>query len=450
MFLNYISILFLIFIGHLKFIFGLKSSNAKLYYSCLYLFSKQTFRLPKSARKDFLIIIRTYYFVIKHIFLVKPEIHLLAEGNVAAFDSGFNAEEKRMQYLKHFNVTPTYFLSRQNLIGSTGILQACVHFFFVTLFFISLLPFSFAKNKVNYAMLLREIVEWTNLINIFKKNKIDKLYHFCIYEKDANFLTYLLNKKNIWVSKITSEVPLDFANKIIITNELCLCFAYQVEEVEAFKTTMFYDRLQVWLPEMQISYLENYNNRKFEIPLNTIGFYSSALWLRKKMNHSPADIGSYDVEETLLKNIAQYLVKNKNLKLIIFTHPLEKRTLENSTLTKQYYKDIFGTEMEKNVELSDDKIKSTEMFHKVNIGIAVFSTIVFERLSLGFKTILAPFGKKDFPLIASPFRNICVYSKEELFEVINKNLNLTKDLFFENNGISSYRSSTIQLNYNLN
>ncbi len=450
MFLNYLFILFNIFLGHLKFLFGLRSSNPKLYYVSLYLFSKQTFRLPKSAQKDFLIIIKTYFFVLKQIFFVKPEIHILDTGNVVAFDSGFNAEEKRLQYLKHFNVTPGYFLSRQNLIGSLSILQACVHFIFVTLFFISLLPFSFAKNKVNYAMLLREIVEWTNLISIFKKNKINKLYHFCIYEKDANFLTYLLNKKNIWVSKITSEVPLDFANKIIVTNELCLCFAYQVEEVEAFKTTMFYDRLQVWLPEMQISYLNNYSNRTFEIPLNTIGFYSSALWLRKKLNHTPADIGSYDVEEILLRNIAQYLVKNRNLKLIIFTHPLEKRTAENSLLTKQYYEDIFGTEMEKNIELSDDKIKSTEIFHKVNIGIAVFSTIVFERLSLGFKTILAPFGKKDFPLMSSPFRNICVYTKEELFEIMDKNLNLTKAHFFENNGISSYRSSTIELNYNLN
>ena len=90
------------------------------------------------------------------------------------------------------------------------------------------------------------------------------------------------------------------------------------------------------------------------------------------------------------------------------------------------------------VELTDTTIKSTEAFAKVNIGISVFSTIIFERISLGFKTILAPLDKKDFPLSGSPFRNICAYTREELFSKLDKNLSMNNKEFFEVNNVSAY------------
>lgn len=445
----YFSIIPRLFAAHVLYLTGLKF-NKKLYYASIYLFSKQSFRLPQSAKSDVLIIIRRYLATVKKIVNTKPMFHNMGTEAIAAFDSDFIAEEKRLQYLAWFNVKPGYFFSREYLNGSVNFLHACIHLFFVSLFTLLVLPFSFSRRRVSYALLLTETVEWANLLWLFKKHTITKVYHHNIYEKDANFLAYLLMKRNVSVSKITSEVPLVFANKIILTNELCLCFAYQAEEAEAFKETMFYDKLTVWLPEMQISYIDKYKNKVFDIPVNAIGFYSSAFWLRKKLNHSIADVGSYDVEENLLGFVAEYLKRNETLRMVVFTHPYEKNTPENYKLAMEHYSRYFPHELMSRVEFTGQGERSTDEFQKVNIGISVFSTIMFERISLGFKTILAPLDKKDFPLEKSPFRNICAYSKEELFRKLDENLPYSKKEFFDKNNIPGYFHASVNLDYKLN
>ena len=413
---------------------GNKTADKKLYYSAIYLFSKQSFRLPQSAKKDLFIIFKTYFTVLKDIFTKKPDIKKVSEGNVGVFDSSYNAQEMRIEYLKHFGVSGNYFISRENLSGSLNVVMDLLRNSF--LYFL-ICGFFFSRRRVNYALLLRETLEWRNLILLLKKNNITKLYHFCIYEKDANMLSHILAKHNIQTVKITSEVPLTFANKIIVADEIKLCFGYQNEEVKAFKDTIFSDKIETWMPEMQMNYRDKYEV-KTELPQNSIGFYSSAFWLRKKLNHSVADVGSYDAEEELLNFVADYLKQNTEVKLILFTHPYEKRSEELFTQTKQHYLKIFGADLMPRIELTNTKERSTDAFDKVNIGISVFSTIMFERISMGFKTILAPLDTKNFPLTGSPFRNICAYTREELFSKLDKNLPLSNDEFFEVNEIKSY------------
>ncbi len=421
--------------AYFKYRFKGKDSDPKLYYSALYLFSKQSFRLPQSAKKDIFIILKTYFSIIKQIFTQKPDIRRISGGNVGVFDSGYNAQDMRLAYLKHFGVEGNYFISRENLSGSLNVFMDLLR----TNFLCSLVGiFAFSKRRVNYALLLKETLEWRNLITLLKKHNITKLYHFCIYEKDANMLSYILSKHHIQTVKITSEVPLTFANKIIVADEIKLCFGYQNEEVNAFKETIFTNKIETWMPEMQMTYLDKYKDREFDLPVNTIGFYSSAFWLRKKLNHSIADVGSYDVEEELVKYISEYLSAHANLKLILFTHPYEKRTAEVFSQTKEHYTRLFGAALMERVTLTDASVRSTDVFNTVNIGLSVFSTIMFERLSLGFKTILAPFDTKNFPLPGSPFRHICAYTKEELFSKLDKNLPLGNTEFFELNDIKNY------------
>jgi hypothetical protein len=378
-----------------------------------------------------------------------PEIKKTTNGNIAVLDSTKNSEA-RSNYLSNFGIRPDLFLSREQLSGSASFGQKFLSFFLVTKVFSLCWLGCFSRNRADYALLMRESIEWFNLLSILKKNKIKEIYMFCIYEKDSNMLAYLLMKKGIKVNKITSEVPLTFANRIILTNKLILCFNYQKEEVEAYKKTIFFDEMETWFPEAQGAYLHLYNNKTFDIPQNTIGFYSSALWLRKKLNHSIADVGSYDAEEEVLKFLVDYIEERKNLKLIVFTHPYEKRTEENQKLSKTYYENLIGKNLADRIIVSGKETISTQSFQKVNVGVSLFSTIMFERLSLGFKTILTPIDKKDFPLQNSPFRNICAYSKEELFKKLDSNLSLGKEGFFKSNGINDYPNKSVNLNYKLN
>lgn len=445
----YFSILFRIFGGWFLYIFGLRSIHPKLYYSSIYLFGKQSFRLPQSAKADFFIILKTYINTVRSVLKPGPEIKGESNNGIAVLDSTIKGADVRANYLGLFNIKPDLFLARELLSGSLTVTQRVLGVVLATNLFAFFWLGSFSKNRVAYALLIKEGVEWMNLFVILKRNRIKELYMFCIYEKDSNMLSYLLMKRKVKVNKITSEVPLTFANKIIVADKVILCFNYQKEELEAYRESMFFNETETWLPEAQGAYLHLYKDKKFQVPQQVIGFYSSAFWLRKKLNHSIADVGSYDVEEQVLKYVSEYLVKHKNLRLTIFTHPYEKRMEETWEDTQNYYRSVLDSTIIERVDVTGKETISTQTFNAVNIGISVFSTIMFERINLGFKTILTPMDKKDFPLVNSPFRNICAYSKEELFLKLDRNMNLSKDEFFEENSISNYVNSSVNLNYNL-
>lgn len=449
MIVSYFLIVTRVFGAWFIYIFRLKALHPKLYYSSIYLFSKQSFRLPQSAKADFLIVFKTYINVLKSVFQNSSENEKAGNGSIAVLDSAISGADLRANYLSLFNVKPDLFLGRESLADSQKFGQRVLGLFLATKLFSFFWLGSFSRNRAAYALLLKESVEWLNLLTILKRNGITKLYMFCIYEKDSNMLAHILMKRKIKVNKITSEVPLTFANKIIVADKIILCFNYQKEELEAYKKTMFYTETETWLPEAQGAYLNLYNNKNFEVPQQTIGFYSSAFWLRKKLNHSIADVGSYDAEEEVLKFVSEYLVQNPNLKLVIFTHPYEKRTEELWKDTLAYYRSVLSPQVLNRVEITEKGISSTHTFNKVNIGISVFSTIMFERINLGFKTILTPIDKTDFPLLDSPFRNICAYSKSELFLKLNRNMSLGQKEFFVTNGIEGYVSNKTNINYNL-
>lgn len=449
MIFSYFLIITRVYAAWFLYIFRLKVLHRKLYYSSIYLFSKQSFRLPQSARADFFIIFKTYFNTLKPVFGKGQGVQKTGTGSVAVLDSTLKGMDDRVNYLSHFSIKPDLLLGREVLFGDASLGQKLLAFFLAT----KLLSFfwlgSFSRNRASYALLIKESVEWLSLLAILKRNKISELYMFCIYEKDSNMLAHILMKHRIKVNKITSEVPLTFANKIIVADKIILCFNYQKEELEAYKETMFYKETEIWFPEAQGAYIHLYNNKKFEVPQQTIGFYSSAFWLRKKLNHSIADVGSYDAEEEVLKYLSDYLSQRQNIKLIIFTHPYERRTEEIFKDTMTYYKSVLNPSIMNRVEVTGKETVSTQTFQKVNIGVSLFSTIMFERINLGFKTILAPIDKKDFPLADSPFRNICAYSKDELFIKLDINLVLSKADFFRANGIENYISGKAEINYSL-
>ncbi len=67
-----------------------------------------------------------------------------------------------------------------------------------------------------------------------------------------------------------------------------------------------------------------------------------------------------------------------------------------------------------------------------------YSSLLFERLYFGFKTIFYTLYSDDFPLKESSINNICAFSEEELESLINACLPLTDNEFFEKMNIKNY------------
>jgi hypothetical protein len=282
-----------------------------------------------------------------------------------------------------------------------------------------------------------EILESYQLLRICKKLKVKELYYFNIFEKDSNLNALLLKKTNIKVIKITSEVPLAIWNSRIIADKICLCSAYQFEEINYFKETMFFKEIEMWGPE-KMMYVKNL----YDMPLfikseqKTLGFYSTGAWLRKLNNDIDQGFNMTENEELLKVYLKEYCYLRPEVKLQIFLHPREKKS-EVFDRTKEYYNETFKG-------ITFDIINSTtstsEFFQLSDIAVAFNSTIMYERLYFGFKSILMPLSFKDFPIKNSSLSNICVYNKDELFSKLDNSFVMSPKFFFEFNRLEVYKN----------
>jgi len=400
-----------------------------------------TFRLPGKSRRDPIICLRIYKRILFDVFKNQtPFKKYDSNSGQAILDGNLDSTDLRYNYIEKFSgARNDLIIAKDNLLHFSGLSMSLFTIFilfvtFVPVFLISL----FSKDKIHYPFLVKEYLECLLLQQILSRNKITHLNYFCIYERDANLCAYILMKSGIYVNKIPSEVPLHFWNKIVVANQLSFCFAYQVEEFEAFKATMFVEKTEHWAPEKILESPARFQTpRQIKInPLYDIGFFSSANWLRYLKGDVDMEHNDRENEKLILDTLVN-LTAERNLSLRIFAHPLEKIE-ENHEATKNYYHNILKNP---GISLADFDKPSIEGFDEINTAISLYSTLMFERIHLGFKTILAPFDYHDFPLKSSPFKNICVSNTSELKVKIEESLPLSDKVFFEKYKLINYTNS---------
>ena len=118
-------------------------------------------------------------------------------------------------------------------------------------------------------------------------------------------------------------------------------------------------------------------------------------------------------ETFLLNSLKSFLEKHSEFQLIIFPHPKERKDEE----FESYYSSLLK---ESNYVIAPSELKSSENFFKVNIGLMAYSTLLFERLALGYKTFIGTQFQTSFPLEGSPLKNLCLSSFEELESEIGR------------------------------
>jgi hypothetical protein len=287
----------------------------------------------------------------------------------------------------------------------------------------------FDSRRVNLALVIREVVEWAAVESEILAYQSNQYFDFTPFEKDSNALAYILIQKGIHVTKIPSPGPLFTHHSFIIGNEVIISSAYQLEEIPNFKNWNV-DKINLWPPEQYHNYKLSYEHHPLA-PKHTIGFYSHGEWVRRKEGHADPGLGILENEMFLLVSLRIFLAKNNQFKLIIFPHPKERNHPEFS----DHYHSIFN---ETNYEIASIEMKSNLSFYEVNIGLMAYSTLMFERLAMGYKTLLGTALKTNFPQANSPLNNICVsdmFSLEEALLIADKE---TDEEFFLRNGLQNY------------
>ena len=416
----------------------LNKPSSKIQFAAHSLF-RPTFRTPQSERYSLLLVLVKYLNFVKILFFVKNDkknafVSHNANGTYVydILESSYAQREKYVNYFSKENVSGGIY--KNELYFSSSMPSALVIFILATLcvpfiFIVSL----FKKDKAPYAMILKEILENINFLNLVDELKISKIFFFSIYEKDSNICTLLLNKKGVHVSKIPSEVPLGLWNKNILADTLCICNGYQYEELKEFKDSIFIKDTEFWGPERLLDNIDKYSH-PVETKKKRIGFYSTGTWIRKLENHIEQGLDMQQMEADVKIAVRNFCLTNTEYSLFIFLHPRERWPKYIDRTIEKYNTDFKGI----NFQLVDSDVKSSNSFELIDIGVAFQSTIAYERLYYGFKTILMPIGYVGFPISTSGMRNICAFSEEEFFEKIKVADSMTNTQFFEKNNIRHF------------
>ncbi|HXP53276.1 MAG TPA: hypothetical protein VN922_25250 [Bacteroidia bacterium] len=414
----------------------LPKSTGKYYLSGKKLFSL-AFRYPDKSKNSFSFFMKSYVNAVFSGKLKMADVcHVYNEGNVFFYDndSSSSNEKARISHIEYFLKKPINgSIWKDMLLGYFSFADKFLQVFFETLLFIFLLPAGlFARYRGSVGLIFTEYIELVNLLKVIKKQKVSVLYYYSIYEKDSNISSIALQNAGVKINKITSLTPIKFWNSIIVAADtLILCDMNQVEELNGFKSTIQVGEIKVWGPETIASSARHYlDGSKYNINKNIIGFYSTASYLRalqgevdhKNMNNN---------ENTVKVYLAEYLKSHAGIKLVVFPHPREKKDDVKNTVSEHYKSFFEGL----NYSMYDSPLSSSQCFDAVDLGVAMYSSVIYERLYFGFKSLMMPFGEDGLELPGKALNYICAKDKAEFFSKIDMFLSLSVLEYFDKTGL---------------
>lgn len=390
----------------------------------------RSFKFGKSDAVLKILVLRAFYQLLK-----KPLVYLApVSSSSIIIDLNKNAFPSRLKFIQYFkNLEEPAFVDledyscfQNNWQKARFIIQYSP---LVGLAFITSL---FFKDKTSFAELASHALIKQNLKKTLAPNINYTIYHFCIYALSSNYLAAFFLSKNYRLIKFLSMAPLSLWNKNILTDQLILTTGYQKEELKYHEQSIMYSSHKIWGPERLYEYAPFYKDSNINPCSNKIGFYSTASWIRSKLNHIDQGIDMVKAEEIVLQVLGKVIAERPELELILFLHPKEKNRplLEIET----HYTCLLG-----NVPFTfyDFETPSHLTFNEVELAVAFNTSLIHERLYMGFKSLLFPMNPL-FPISGTAMESICAKTNLQLEEKIIENLSLTNDRFFAKNNLEQY------------
>jgi len=285
------------------------------------------------------------------------------------------------------------------------------------------------------ALTIAEMPEIASMLQFSKRNRIHMVYDFLPYEVDSNFMYLLFRENKIGVFKIPSSGPLATHHKILLADHLALSTPYHLEEIKKFTSTIRIGQYHMWPPEKAHMYYSKYKNNCAWEEAGTIGFYSHGEWIRKAEKQSDYGGRIGDAEEAILSMLGAIVQHKPHLKLRIFPHPRELKPESRSEM-QAHYRHCIGHDK---FEIFTQPGGTSQHFAKAEIAIAAFSTILYERLYSGYKTLIGNMFIDEFPMNQSALNAICFKTRPELEEMLIRFSEMDADTFFTSTGLSNYR-----------
>ena len=395
------------------------------------LFNQHCFSLPKSATYDRLIGLRQLK---RNLFFIwRQNNHDLKktyhnESNIFCFNLFPNDNINFINDLNNKKKINSTF-SKVNLLKDLKFSQK-IHMsslLFIMYLFIAVLVFFQNNKRINIALFPEHILNSYILIKRLLTLNCKTLYFFQPHEPEANLISHILIKRGVYVLKVPNTNPLFLFNKAIIASKLILTLEYQLDELKIYDDKMKYKFKN---PPSLTKY---FNHKHLNSRNEDICYYSHASWLRKELDHNIPLFNEVKLEIDFLSYIKQQKMFNDS-KITICLHPKEKESQNLLNKSKRYYKSIFGENINFYTQNSYDSFKV------FNLGFGVLSTILFERIHCGFKTLL--FSDLDeFPVEKSNFNRFVINDLKLADKLISKSVNTNLELFFSKSKNYTFQNS---------
>lgn len=395
-----------------------------------------TYRLDQSADHQPSIGFRVLWRTLRRI-KASPSPITLTDGDPGyiILEAKCSGVEQKVNYIgRQYPHRPGIFLSKEDapaLLKGTGVVGA----YLLAALPIALRCVFFSKQRANRALHIAHLAEATAIRSFLASRKPNAVFDFAPYHIDSNW-QYLLNRDMVKeYLKLPSPGPLRTHNAIVLCDTLVISSGYHIDELSTLALVKPKRTLK-WLVENAFNYIERYASGSLPEPTSkTLGFYSHGSWIRKASSHRDDGLNIYEAEQRLLSDLADFLVKNKGYRLLIFAHPREKKP-EHIEQSRAYYRELLG---ETPFSFSEPGVRTADAFEEVDLAIAAFSTIVYERLFCGYKILVGNYGMTHFPTTTSPLNAICFDSREKLASQIIRFESMNRDAFFVATKLGHYR-----------
>lgn len=386
------------------------------------LLKETNFDLPESSQADSLMVFRVFIRTLKKVFLSTRLNSIDSKlGKVAAIIESTNVWDDRVDFILK-NGLPKIDLSFEyERIFNEISLKECVQLFLILVFAFPLVLGGslFSQRRSSYAICLLYACQIHLILKRLERGGVEQLIDFMAYSNQSNWLGILAMERGIEVLKVPSIVPLVGHFKNVIATKLWLSTPYHQDELSILmKDHVVQDYLK-GSPKNGL-FVEKYKNNWLQPVSKVIGFYSHASWVRVSEDDASSEFGIPEMEEKLLKLIGEYCNTRKEVALHIFTHPREREpTLKDKAL--KYYKS--KSLMSESLMIYCGKEPSSNSFEAAEVGVGTMSSVLFERLLCGYKTLFYVEKMKSFPIMGSEITTICASNRDELFKRLDDQLN---------------------------
>lgn len=408
--------------------------NQDLWIARSTLLEKDSYRLPRSARRDYLIGFRVLWRTSKRWFCSSDAIMEGKDASAAVVGGTIAHADMILRYVAASSGKSALSFIPRDAIGfqQTAGKLSLLHFL---LFAIPIACAAiFNKRRDNLALVISSVAEISFVKAYLKVRGVKYVFDFYSFESDSNFMYLALRDELVRVCKIPSSGPLASHYLKTISDDLVISTPYQEEEIAALGRDIMYSNILRWPPERAHTYYEKFCLTKLDFSEKVLGFYSHGQWVRNLAGHAGYGAGVEEDEIRILTLIKNYCMNRPDVQVIVYPHPREL-DVKVMPRTIEFYDKTLGTGR---YELMRLKGGSAQHFDKVNVAIASYSTIIYERLYCGMKILISGRSKVGFPIQNSRLHNICFIEQHDFDRKLDVSLNQTAADFFRHNDLEAY------------